>query len=69
MLQFAFAGAEPVGDLAQGTGLPQLTEQHGDKLVPTGKTLGPKVGFEIAGVVGEIGTLKKSQDLAKKTAG
>src|SRR4249920_787102 len=69
MLEFAFTGFEPVGNLAQGAGLSQLTEEHSDELVPAGKAARVVFGFELADVAGEIGTLKKFEDLAKKTGG
>jgi hypothetical protein len=49
--------------------LAQLTKQHGHELVPTGKAFGPKAGFKFPGMAGKSGTLKKTEDLAKKTAG
>jgi hypothetical protein len=45
--------------------LRQLTEQHGDKLLPAGEPLGSILGFKLAHVAREIWTLKKGQDLAK----
>ena len=68
MLKFALAALEPVGDLAQGPRLGQLTEEHRHELVPAGKALGPVFGFERAHVPVEIGALKAGEDLAQQTA-
>jgi hypothetical protein len=69
MLELAFAALEPVGNLAQGAGLSQLAEEHGNELVPTGKAARVVFGFEFAHVPREIRTLKQREDLAKKTSG
>jgi hypothetical protein len=40
MDQFAFAGLESFVDFAEALGLAELTEEHGDELVPTAETAG-----------------------------
>jgi len=42
--EFAFTAGQPPTDLAQAVGLAKLTEEHGDKLTPAGKSFGSVVG-------------------------
>ena len=44
MAQFAFAGGQAVGDVAQAVDRAQLAEQHGHQLAPAGETLGVALG-------------------------
>lgn len=43
--QLAFAGPEPLVDLPQRLGLPELAEHHGDELAPSGKALAVPLGL------------------------
>jgi len=40
MFEFSFATSEPSGNLSEGMGSSQLTEEHGHKLAPTGESFG-----------------------------
>ena len=54
MLEFAFTRLEAVRDLAQGTSLGQLTEEHPDKLIPTAEAFGTMLSFEVFDMPGKI---------------
>jgi hypothetical protein len=68
VLEFVFATLEPIGDLAQGARLSQLTEQHRDELLPAGEALGSMLRFEGMDVLGEACALKQLEDLAEQTS-
>jgi hypothetical protein len=50
ILEFDFAALESFGDLAQGSRLGQLTEEHGDELLPAGEPFGTVLRLEGAHV-------------------
>jgi hypothetical protein len=45
VLEFAFTASQPPADLSEGMGATQLTEQHGHKLAPRGKSFSMAFGF------------------------
>ena len=45
MLQFPLAALEATGDFSEGVGSPQVAEEHGHELAPTGEPPGVAFGF------------------------
>jgi hypothetical protein len=58
MLQFAFGGRQSLRDFTQAVRPPQLAEQHGDELPPTGKASRMALGFVFLNRRLELGSWK-----------
>jgi hypothetical protein len=54
MLEFALTTEQSLDNLAQTFGLGQLTKQHRDELIPTGKPLGALLGAQRFGGGGKL---------------
>jgi len=55
MPQLAFAGGQPVGNVAQAVDRAQLTKQHRHQLTPTGEAFGVALGLMLANGGIEVG--------------
>jgi Tn3 transposase DDE domain len=68
MPQFPFAGGQTAGDFPQALRMPELAEQHGDQLGPTGEAAGMAFGF----ILPDLGLAREARDelqnLAENTA-
>ena len=59
VFEFAFATSETSGNLPEGIGPPQLTEEHGHKLAPTGESFGMTFSTGVFHHVLELDSWKK----------
>jgi len=68
MLQFAFTTRQPAANLAQRTGLPQLTKQHRDELAPAGEPASMSFGSGFANRLLKFQARKELQQLRENAA-
>ena len=66
MRQFPHTAAQAVADLAQGIGVPQVAEQHGDELRPAGKALGGTLGGVLLDEGGKLRPRKVLEQLIEQ---
>jgi hypothetical protein len=65
MLELAFTTRQPAANLAQRTGLPQLTKQHRDELPPAGEPARVTLRTGFANRLLKFQTRKELQQLRK----
>ena len=66
MHQAAQTAGQPVADLAQGVGTPQLAKQHRDELRPAGKPLGGALSAMFLHQCGKLGPGKMLEQLIEQ---
>ena len=59
MLQFTFAASKPSSNLPKRMGTAQLTEEHGNKLTPTGESPGMPLGSRSTDCLLELDSRKQ----------
>ncbi len=65
MDELSFAGSEPLRDFPERVGTGQLAEEHGDKLIPAGKSAGMAFGVHFFHGLLEFRSRKELQELTE----
>lgn len=67
--ELALATAESAVDLTQAPGLGELAEEHGDKVIPAGKSLRTALAAGLAHELGEAISVDERKKLAEEAGG